>query len=754
MKTRKPIQAKSTERILNAVVPGSFKMVNDKSSNGYKYFNLLYGAEFDEASDRARHVYNDSFIDSFDVSRAYELYQVDLSGAPNISTLTGDEISIKITTEDEFYNGDPTRVIYNNRYRLPINTETYSGSFQTDNSFGSGFFTECWSNISGITGLEYFRSDSRGSGYFIVFTDHDQELIYQSGIWPSYKLTCNKNFQSSDDFNKKYGFFTGVRDQNYQNNDRYEILTPINSRTLSGLYPSSRKITDESGVIHSIDHYTPYNGYTRNDIGEYVAVVDYSGAYYYDSIGEKIYYRTALNNPYGYNNYNVAYLDLEHAPISGTLKVYDIDIIDISGNAIEIDQAGTNIYYYKSDMMLIGSGGAFDPIYLGYDGLVPSGQGFSSYSEGKPTTLHKVISWDYLHEGGGIEHTNHQYIDGSGSITDRIKINNPQTRYMVEYKYVDHNKSKYISSLESNKYVSLDTTNPTHTTSTTSGNLENVPYTFTKNKQLRELTEQARILTFDGLKIRPYKYLHKIDFEIPLLIKSSNLTNLLYVNANNKYIGFTNEFVPVESANERSYYMNCPFDQNVYINTVTELDLAGKGNTLSFENTGTNDLYKINYGTYYGKKIIRGTGDSYFKQDNRSFIKDNLFIHLGFKVKSNQTGVLFDIHDTSIAKYITAEFNKQGRISISGGGYTFYGRTNILFNDKHKEIMIKYVADDVSSSVPTFKLFYKEEEDISFKEIDMWFSETDAPTVSSTYFHVFKNFAVDADFVKVFYEVQ
>ena len=60
MITRSPIQAKNTERILKAVIPEEFKIVNDKSSNGYKFINLLYGAEIDQGLSVLKDVYNNS----------------------------------------------------------------------------------------------------------------------------------------------------------------------------------------------------------------------------------------------------------------------------------------------------------------------------------------------------------------------------------------------------------------------------------------------------------------------------------------------------------------------------------------------------------------------------------------------------------------------------------------------------------------------------------------------------------------------
>jgi len=224
-----------------------------------------------------------------------------------------------------------------------------------------------------------------------------------------------------------------------------EIIYPIDGVTLSGEYPLTREVIDDSGIIQNIDHYTPFHGWTRDETGTVIAIVDYSGEYYYDNTGKKVYYRTAYNNPYGYNNYNVAYLDLANIPISGTLKVFDIDILDISGNATEIPSSGKVLYYYKSPKMFLGDASGdlsakFDPIYLGYESIVPSGQGFSPNMEGSGCSLYKTTSWNYLHEGAKLDDGSLSYIDGTGLITNKIMISGYHSRYLVEYKYKIYEK--------------------------------------------------------------------------------------------------------------------------------------------------------------------------------------------------------------------------------------------------------------------------------------------------------------------------
>jgi hypothetical protein len=78
MRSKHPVQAKSTPNLLR-ILPRQFKMVNDKTSNGYKYTNLLYGAEIDECNDRVKTLYDSLFS----IRNSFLLHlEVDLFLAP------------------------------------------------------------------------------------------------------------------------------------------------------------------------------------------------------------------------------------------------------------------------------------------------------------------------------------------------------------------------------------------------------------------------------------------------------------------------------------------------------------------------------------------------------------------------------------------------------------------------------------------------------------------------------------------------
>ena len=121
-----------------------------------------------------------------------------------------------------------------------------------------------------IIGLNYFRTSSRGSGYFLLSYDVSEEGSYISGVHSSLKYYLNEvgtGLSSS-------GFWTGIATQDYASTGADEVIVPIDSNTLSGKYPIKRELLI-SGVTHYIDHYEPYKGWIYNYTGTPVAVNDY-----------------------------------------------------------------------------------------------------------------------------------------------------------------------------------------------------------------------------------------------------------------------------------------------------------------------------------------------------------------------------------------------------------------------------------------------------------------------------------------------
>lgn len=728
MRIKHPVNAKSTKRMLR-ILPPDWKMVNDETSNGYKFFNMVLGTEIDELTDRLQVLYDSLFLDTIDLSEEGHLYQVELSGTPdNLGFLNSDGIKIKITNEDEFYNGEPTRFNYIETYSIPDTSNT-------------------------IIGANYFRADSRGSGYFILTFNNDEGESYASGIYTAKRIYTD----NTGEILSSSGFYTGIATEDFENTGRDELITPIEPLILSGRYPKYRKLTI-SGVNHYIGHYEPYKGWTYDSDGNVVAVNDYFQEYYFDSQGDKVFHRTYLNNPYGSGNYNKQYFTLRHVPISGTLKVYDIDNLDSSGNAKEIPQSGINMYYLKYSGMLDGEEGGFEPVYKGYSKYVPSGEGFN-YIEGDEANLLTTISWDYQRVGSKLDSDSRSWVEpSSGDFTNMISITNPQTRYIVQYKWKRYNKANYISSFDSTRYLSLDTTQPAYSIENVSGNIEEADFSFTKNPKYTKningsvIDERAQILTFDGWKYRPDSRIKKVDLNIPIIYTQTSPLNNFYIGYRYKPIGYSTDMIPrVNSI--RKYEVNCPFDNAAPGYNSIEDDITGKSNFCRYTASGSNKLFKIPYNSWFGKKIIYFGGDSYYyiNMTNNDFIKPNMFYKFGFRPLKNQEITLLEYFDDNSDKYHIITIDQAGKIHIEIDGYEFVSRNAITMDSGDKELIVRYYPDDLISTIPVVELFIKDQE-FYFEVFDLLRREVSSRDVSSTYLHLYKSCEIEIDKFQIYYE--
>lgn len=730
MITRKPIQAKSTFRILRAIFPEQFKMVQDKTSNGYKFINLLYGVEIDEARRRLQNLYDNSFIETLDLSEQGEIYEVFLSGQINDrylnSTVSG-AIPIKITNQDqdgddEFYYGPPTRIVTYST--LDISGIVYQGN---------------------IIGLEYFRENPSGYGYFLINTDQRQSEAYATGSGSTWRIdVTNRGAIISSS-----GLWPGVATQDYTTQGADDVLNPLTSGYLSNTYPLTRRIKDDSGVYWDIDHYTPYNGWVRDEDGNVVANINYSGDFYYDTEGNKVYYRTAFNNPYGSGNYTTEYLRLRNIPISGTLKLYDLDIIDTSGNAIEIPSAGKDMYYLQSPYMQNGEPtGIWDPKYVGYKQLVPSGQGFGAI-EGQLANFLATTSWAYQLEGGKIDEGTMQYVEStSGDITNVLKITNPWSRYIAEYKYEQYKKAKYITSLNGTRFLSLDTPNPTYSLKTIFNNEAVVPFEFSRNPNLG--SESSRYLTFDGWKIRPGAKMSKVDFKVPIILSSGSLDTFSYISARRDSIGYSEDFVPMYTP-DRRIEIDCPFDRPISLGSVTEQDLTGNANNFDWQNTGTNQIYRLPEDGNYAKKIKYLNASGYYTINGTEFLKNNTFFYFRFKAPKVNELTLMELSEATSNNYIKLSVNTNGMISVIGNGTEVYTRYRMPFNDEWKELILRYYPDtEFTDGNPKFELFINDAP--GYTKLEPFEKTVDTYTVSGTFLHLCQNCTMDIDHFKLYYE--
>lgn len=728
MKTKNPIKAKSTKSLLS-VFPPDYKMVYDESSNGYKFVNMMFGIEMDEAKERLKSLYDSYSFDTLDLSEDYTLYEVNLSGTPHHNGyLNNSGIKIKIASEDEFYNGDPTRVNYVSKF-----------------SIASGTYP--------IIGINYFRQSYRGSGYILLSYDVDEGDSYSSGVYSARKCAIN----NTGLYLSASGLWTGIKKQDYSTIGSDEILAPTDQNVLSGKYPMYRSILI-SGTLYNIDHYEPYKGWTYDSNGNVVAVNDYYQDYYFDEDGNKIFHRTYLNNPYGAGNYTKQYFNLRHTPISGTFTLLDMDILDISGNATNVASTGSAIYYLAYSGMLNGTSGHFEPVYKGYYQNVPSGQGFN-YIEGDQATLLTTVSWDYQRKGTTLDQESGVWIEPStGNFTNLISITNPQSRYIAEYSWKAYNKASYITSIDATRYLSLDTNQPIYSIENLSGNVNEIDFSFTNNPKYIKTTngasidQRSQILTFNGLKYRPKSRLYQVKLNVPIVYTEPK--NLQFFNVPYKYnhIGYSDDFVP-QINSLKTYAINCPFDNDVNSYAVTEDDLTGNSNTFQYSGSLNNKLFKTNFDSWYGKKIVYLSGDSYFYTDmtNKSFLKNNTFFKFAFRPLKNQTITLLDLHEDSHNQYMNAYISPAGIINVSIGGYNFKSKEPILMDSNKKEILIRYYEDDLYSGVPIIDLYYKDSK-YHYQVARTFRQLSDEPTISSSYFYIFKSCSVDIDEFQLYYE--
>ena len=712
--------ANNTSKLLKQVFPSDFKMVKDKTSNGYKLSNILYGAEVDIIWDQINSVYTDNYLDSLDYSEDPDVAIVYLDVAISGNTLWGQtdyrDSPITVTNKRVFETGKPTRL-------SAVGTLTISGVNY------------------GYVGLEYFRSDRRGNGYILTSLNEDAATLYAAAESGVHKITSDSvgEFQTWN--------YSGenpiVLEQSYASVGRYEIISPLTSLQLEQEYPLTLDIrAPQGGVLgatestYTIDHYTPYNGYYWDSVASTYKAVGYPTDKYYDKIDlVKKYYRTALNNPFGSGNYTTIYSPLEQVPISGTLKVYDIDNLDSEGNAIEIPQTGKNVYYYngiyQSGVLL------HTPDYLGYSQNVPPEM--TADSSVTPTGyLYSITSWDYCRESGGLGEDLVWTEVPNNLITNRIKIINPYSRYMVEYKYFSHNKIKFISSTISTPYVRLQDNNYLYTVEDTDSNLE-----LTKDFQFSRDPRPDRIgLTFDGWKYRPGSTIGKVQVNLDLSTTSDDLTDNVVLPLDQEPIGYT--FATVPNRNDSKItFINEVFDGS---------------NSFTLLNSGGSTTNLINYDTYYGTRMqYNSIGDLYYYAsgfyDCRNQVAGNIrSIDLSFKFYTNPTSDIVLAQSSNGTDFWRITLKSNGTIQIDDPDYSLYSYNKITHNTSNYRIIVQRdIQYERGLSDTMFRLYVKTNNSI-FKEFPLTLKDISNSVPVDIRTSFFINSSLDIKSAKIYEE--
>jgi len=712
MNTRKPYFSKYTKRIIESIIPDKFKLVQE-NSNGYKLINLMYGIEVDllhNYLDEGKHANN---LALFDYSTDNDIYEVVIKDNIMSNTVYGDGNNIKITDGTEFYDGNPTRIDY-------VGNLTISG-------------------ISyGIVGLEYLRTAPEGSGILLMNLDIDASTASENNTYQTYKIKSDTlgNFDSGN----PSGFNFPIREQSYDQIGIDEILVPELYYDLQQQYPMSLMIkAPRSGELnvgnetYYIDHYTPDNGYFWDStISGYVAI-GYNSDYYFDDTGTKTYYKTGFNNPYGTGVYDTTYIILAHTPVSGTMKVYDIDILDSGNIPMEILSTGKQSYFNSG--VYNDKASAY---YIGYASGVPHEYLPYEQTGWVPASDYKLTTWDYCRESGGLD-DNFDWIEyPTNNLTNRIKIVNPISRYLVTYNYATHKRNKYISSTSSTKYLKTDNNNYLFTTL---GN-ENNEVLLDSELSLDTRTDRKAI-TFKGMDIRPGSKIDRLEIEqdVSTLNNTFNQSNItLHLEKNNA--GYTQTILPNRSAN-RIYYINSYLDHQ------------------SNEFTLINDYseaYLCNYDVYFGTRLIYASGDLYYNYSgfiNLETISttNNRYLKLAFKQNSpiNEELVLAQATNET-GEYWSLSIDTDGFIKIHDQDTYLKSYYKIPQNMNPKEIIIERNMDFNTDKAPEeYNIFYKENNN-PYKQLDYFkgYQENEIPSGNYTRFYI--NCSLDVKYAQIYEE--
>lgn len=289
-------------------------------------------------------------------------------------------------------------------------------------------------NVSGITapilGIEWVNADP--TGYMVV--QHSTTTITPSSTM-YYRTRNVDNLVELQPFS---GNMLGKGYVGLDENAAYEIVQPHPDWYYSKRYP--------------VDQWFTPSGYVATEPGELEQFYD---SFYTDS-GSKVYFWRALNNPYGSGVFTQSDVKIQHSPIAGSVKVYDIMNLTSSGTPTEIPSSGWNIYSYASGL----SDGHWE--YQGYYNTVPEYVAPPEFIEDNlhpvsgqyvpvNANLVKATSWRLLPSSGYVDDENHpnsgtfDWVDGVGPTNTIIRFTNPISKYQVEYEYTLHSNIRGLS---------------------------------------------------------------------------------------------------------------------------------------------------------------------------------------------------------------------------------------------------------------------------------------------------------------------
>jgi hypothetical protein len=693
-------------------MPEKFRLTQS-DSNGYKLINLMHGIEVDllyEYLDEAKHSNN---LALFDYGTDHDIYEVMIRDNLTSNIVNGDGRTIKITDTKEFYDGNPTRIEHMGQ--LTISGVAY-----------------------GIVGLEYLRTSPEGSGIILMNLDVDASTAFENNTYQTYKMKSDTlgNYDSAN----ISGFNLPIREQSYEETGIDEILVPQLYSELEKEYPWTRRIeapisgdTNVDNEVYYIDHYTPNNGYYWDSTASTYKAIGYDSDFYFNEQGEKTYYRTLFNNPYGTGVYDTVYIPLAYTPVSGTLKLYDIDILDYSGAPTLVPSDGLQSYFhsgvYGNDSL------AF---YIGYESGVPHEYKPLDLEGWVSATDYKLTTWNYCRESGGLD-DNFEWVEyPTNDIANRIKVTNPISRYLVTYNYVTHKRNQYITTSHATKYIKMDDSNYLFTTL---GN-ENNEIEIDGDLSYGTRTDKKAI-TFKGLEVRPGSMIDRLEIEDDIKLTArtfdnSNITLPLEKNT----AGYSQTILP-NKVDHRVYIINNYIDhENSDFTLVNDYSEA----------------YLCNYDHYFGTRMIYASGDLYYNYSGFIDLEttsdtNNRYVKVAFKHNRPLT------YDTVLAQSTneTGEFwtlymDIAGHIKVDDQDSSIITFFKSPQNHTPKEIILeRNMLFNTDEAEHEYNIFYKEGT-AAYKQLDFFkgYNTNDIP--SGNYTRFFINCSLDVKYAQVYEE--
>jgi len=515
---KKIYKSNNTFRLINTVFPSDYKLATDTKSNGYTLINSMYSLEVDSIKsylDQSKHAISfENYDYGYDSNFSYVSFPTLIESGILYGTYNTKDYPITITTHSVFMDGPATRFIYNPTHSIDLPQQT---------------------NASGIYGLEYMRTTKEGSGLLFFNTDAttDTPFLYNN-VFQTYKLPLSDLMEP--DFNNISGIVIGAESVTGNVNDKLEVLSPAGFSNLNRQYKTQTTVylpdlstIDRIKRAYTLDYYEPEQYYWD----------DYTNTYkpqlrefeYYMKGTEKVYMRAMLNNPNGSGVFDTEYLDLAHIPISGTLKVFDLENLTDEDKPFEIPASGINSYTYTT----VGDDTKSNYTYLGYYDTVPYEQGL--IDDNVPAIYYKTTSWDYVNEEDGLIGFDWVSV-ASGTITNKIKIKNPISKYIVTYDYLLDKKHYCITTTYGNKYIRYYDSDYIYSQTDLEDNMYDVAVSLSVEKETR------RAITFDGFDVRPGSMIDKVELR-GILNHTTLIDSSYQFNVNGGTIpGYSNNLTP------------------------------------------------------------------------------------------------------------------------------------------------------------------------------------------------------------------